>query len=120
MSFIYLSGPITKGGTVSYREQVKMVAEAEEYAYKLINECIPFILPHNNTYLWGYKFPDLKHEDYMRNDLIILKQAKAILMLPNWEDSMGAQEEHQFAWENKIPVFFWYELERLFNFYHGV
>ena len=120
MSFVYISGPITLGGKASYREQLAFVRNAEECAYYLMKHGIPFFLPHNNTYLWGYKFPDLKHEDYMKNDLAILKHAKAILLLERWTESPGCQEEVKFAYKKGLPQFHQNNIEQLINFYHRI
>ena len=48
----------------------------------------------------------LGYEDWLKGDLEILKRCDAIIMVHNWEDSKGANKEHQLAVDLDIPIYY--------------
>ena len=55
-------------------------------------------------------------ESYMPICLAMLREADAIALLPDWEDSIGAKMEHQFAVETGKTI---YKLDENFKFSYG-
>ena len=81
---IYLSGPIT--GTDNYRENfqeaVRRLNEDGQYPAELCQ-----VMPAATT-SW---------EEYLKICIELLQMADAIVMLPGWRESRGAQREYGFA-----------------------
>lgn len=83
---VYLSGPISgfllEGRICTFRHVAEMV---EKWGHNAVN---PFEngLPH-----------DAEYQDHMRADLKMLLECDAILMLPDWQQSAGAQLELRVA-----------------------
>jgi hypothetical protein len=94
---IYLSGPISLGGSLTEEEQAAFVAsfahEAERLAavgYLVKNPC---------------GFPRCESwEDYMRYGIEAVTEADIVGVLPRWDESRGATLEVFVATQLKIPV----------------
>ncbi len=70
------------------------------------------ICPHANT----EKMDDAVSEDeFITRDLEIVSRCDAILMLPGWEASQGAEQERRRAALLGLPIFFWCDLKPLWN-----
>jgi hypothetical protein len=70
------------------------------------------ICPQYNTYFMDDE--DIGYEMFMEADYQMIKRAcDAVLMLPRWEESKGACNERQLAFDNNIPVFYHNKLEQL-------
>lgn len=89
MKKVYLSGKISGLAEEEYKANfAKAAADALQFfpdeQVSIVN---PTTLPniHNS---WA---------DYMLRDLMFLRDCDAIVMLPDWLDSIGAQTEHMFA-----------------------
>ena len=93
---IYTAGPYS--GDVD-----KNIAEARKWAIKLWEGGHAVICPHLNT---AHMEKDCKasYEDYIAGDLKMVARCDAIFMLPGWEESKGAQIEHDYAKEQGIPI----------------
>lgn len=52
------------------------------------------------------KFDAFSYEDWLKIDFAMLDACDAVVLLPNWEDSMGAKREIMHAWETKKVVYF--------------
>ncbi|MBP2856149.1 DUF4406 domain-containing protein [Dickeya oryzae] len=87
---VYLAGPIT--GVSNYREQFRAVEmELLAIARVIIN---PAVLPGGLT-----------HDAYMRICIPMLLEAEAVLFLPGWRDSRGAQIEFEHASGKGLHLF---------------
>ena len=85
---IYLSGPIT--GTDNYRENFQEAIRRlnNDGQYDIINPAeLCQVMPAATT-SW---------EDYLQICIRLLEMADAIVMLPGWRESRGAQREYGFA-----------------------
>lgn len=104
MKIMFIAGPYFGDGQRSTIEQ--NIRAAERYQIALANVGIPFFCAHNHTEHFEEK-AKAPEEFYRTMDFEILKRAcDAVLAIPGWEQSEGAQKEVDWARENKIPVFF--------------
>lgn len=95
MKKIYLSGKIS--GLENYKEKF---AEAAVKARDLFDEEVEILNPA--------ELPIVGKEwaDFMIRDLMFLKDCDAIVMLDNWEYSVGANVEHFFAKGCGIEIYY--------------
>lgn len=84
---IYLSGPIT--GVPGYKKRFKKLGARIAAAYPLDSIVNPGKLAD--------VFPEGTHDEYMVICLQMLDMCDMVMMLPGWENSVGATEEHDFA-----------------------
>ena len=104
MKKVYVAGAISSTNTEQSLRNIRMgiLAGAE-----LLNLGYSPYVPHLD-----YQFnlvQDGVHidvETYYRHDLGWLKACDCMLVLAGWENSKGVKAEIQFAWEQKIPVYF--------------
>lgn len=86
---VYIAGPIT--GVADYKRAFNQAANDLQVAgYIPLN---PAVLPEGMT-----------KAQYMRIDMAMLDSADAVLFLPGWEDSIGANIEHAYALYIGKPV----------------
>jgi hypothetical protein len=96
MKKIYISGKI------SYLPLERAQAKFE-HAEARIREAGDFIpvnpmkLQHDHDKAWA---------SYIDEDLAVLKKCDAILMLPCWTESVGAQIEHLYATGIGLPIIY--------------
>lgn len=84
---VYISGKITG---LPIEEAKQKFAEAEAYLFSIGNTPV-------NPMKW-VPFDDAKTwHDYMKEDIKLLLNCKAIYMLKNWQQSNGATIEHDLA-----------------------
>ncbi len=83
---VYLSGPIT--GVKNYRERFSEAASRlEREKLDVVNPAeLCWVLPASTTW-----------DEIMRIDLQLLDLCDAIVMLPGWRKSLGAQREYGYA-----------------------
>jgi len=93
---IYISGKITdlpyKVAEQNFRNAAERITAA---GHEPIN---PMVLV---PYVKGWT-----HRDYIRDDIYLLLDCDAILMLSNWRDSLGARIEHAVAIEKGLDMFY--------------
>ena len=102
---VYVAGPFRANNAWEIEQNVR---RAETLALDVWRRGFACICPHTNT-----RFYQGAHVDkaWLAGDLDILAGCDAILMLEDWKNSTGATEEHDFALNNDIPVF--YTIEEL-------
>jgi hypothetical protein len=64
------------------------------------------LCPHLNTANFE-KDCKLEYDDYIKGDLLLIEGCQAILMLPGWEESQGAQIELEYAEKLGLPVYYY-------------
>jgi len=99
---VYISGKITD---VPVRRYLLRFARAEQMLRAEGHEVI-------NPAAIGLNLPmSFTHRDYMDVDIMLLDKCDAIFMLNNWEDSAGAQQEHEYAEQKGLDII--YENEQI-------
>lgn len=98
---VYISGPYSPTPTSSIENHI---ATARRVAIEMWEGGYTTICPHLNT---AHFEKDCKcdYDAYILGDLEILARCDAVVLLPGWRESVGAQEEASFAHEHGIPVY---------------
>lgn len=92
---IYISGKIT--GTDDYLQRFE---RAEKYLNTM--NITDVINPAKvNSYL-----PELSYSQYIKMSLCMLEMCDTIYMLKNWENSIGAKLEWEFAKANNYKIMY--------------
>lgn len=94
----YVAGP--------YRDKsewkvVNNIRTAENLALSLWRPGVAVICPHKNTAFFGGAQPD---EVWLDGDLELVRRSDVVVCTADWERSLGARNEVQFASELGIPV----------------
>lgn len=103
---VYISGKYTNGDISSN------ILLARKVAIELWERGLVVICPHLNTANFEQDCR-IGYDRYITGDLEILSRCDVIEMLPNWEESNGARDEHGFALEMDMPIFYYPELPSL-------
>ena len=101
MRVVYVAGPFRAGANQWKQEQ--NVRRAEALALDVWKLGAVAICPHSMTRFYQGALPD---DVWLDGDLELLHRCDAILMMPDWEQSMGARAEHRAATEWKQHVFY--------------
>jgi hypothetical protein len=98
---VYLAGLYSAGNVDENIENARKIAAA------LWDEGLYVIRPHANT----GKFEDLctktTYADFLSGDFDMIRRCDALVMIPGWENSPGAREEHNLAQGLLMPVYYW-------------
>ena len=105
MQLIYIAGPFR--APTPY-EQEQNIRSAEALALKVWKRGAACICPHTNTRFFQGAAPDAV---WLDGDLEMVLRVDAVLMTPDWERSVGARAEREFALKHSVPVL--YSLEEL-------
>lgn len=100
--FVYLSGPMTAKNGFTVEENVAS-------GLKTYLECLRLGVPAFSPHLSG-AFPsawaDIPWEAWLEYDYAVIDRCTHVLMLPRWEQSIGALREKQYAEQIGRPVVF--------------
>ncbi len=111
MKRVYIAGPYMGA---DYNEIDQHIRDAEEAAIWLANNGIGFFCAHTHTAHFEVK-AKAGEAFYRELDMTFLAECDAMLMLPDWESSRGANAE-MYEFEVRFPdrsVFYWeHEYER--------
>jgi hypothetical protein len=99
---LYTAGPYSGKNRVERDHNIKV---AREIAADLWRRGYAVICPHTNTAWFDDDFQDITWEMYMAGDLEIVSRVDAVIMLPGWEHSRGANMEREHAISLGIPVY---------------
>jgi len=70
------------------------------------------ICPHANTAHFEKKW-DVSWEQYLEGDLNMISRCDALVMVPGWKTSRGANLEHAYAEQLGIPIFYYPDIPAL-------
>lgn len=102
---LYISGPYSAGNG---RTTERNIDTARAYAVAAWNMGWAAITPHLNTAHFETLCPNLDHADWLDGDLTILSRLDphidAMLLLPGWTRSKGAQLERDWALHYGLEV----------------
>lgn len=99
---VYISGKIT---APTREEVLANIDAAARVAGEWMKAGHSVICPHTNSggiVDAGYEFT---HAEWMKADLMMIARCDALVMVPGWETSKGAKEEHDYATKLGIPIF---------------
>lgn len=104
---VYIAGPFR---APTHWKQEQNIRTAEYYALEVWKMGGIALCPHLNSRNFQDVLPD---DAWLEGDLVLLEKCDAILMVPNWQASLGARAELQHAERKKIGAFTTVELDAL-------
>jgi hypothetical protein len=121
-TFVFIAGPYSApdgGHDATYWYEIDQhINEARRWATKLAELRIAFFCPHMNSAHLEVLALSATKEFYYEMDMVLLEWASAVLLIPGWQESPGAQAEKKRAHQLNIPCFtvdVWYELVDFWN-----
>lgn len=100
MQVAYIAGPYRAATVHGMHRNIDKAAEVALKYWKL---GYAVICPHKNTAFFDGECPD---NVWLNGDLELLRRSDVVVMVPGWENSMGAREEHSEAQEAGIPIIY--------------
>jgi len=118
MKIAYISGPYRADDIEGIQDNIY---RARKVAVELWRMGYAVITPHLNTANFPGEVgdnPSRHNIDYIRGDLEIIFRldrckGDCVVMLPGWENSIGAKKEKQVAEISLLDIFFWPEDKEL-------
>lgn len=101
MKVLYVAGPYRARGDHYVWENILSARSVARQAWL---KGWAVICPHANTFLMDG--PDINPEQFLAGDLEFIERCDAVLMLPRWEQSVGATGEKKHAECLAIPVYY--------------
>lgn len=108
MKLVYVAGPFRStnaNGRANCWGIQKNVMAAMAVALEVWKTGNAAICPHANT-MFFQDADGVADGMWLAGDLVMLDKCDAIVFAPNWEASSGSREEHRFAAERAIPIFY--------------
>lgn len=102
MKVAYTAGPYRS--PVGAYGVARNIRAAEEVAVELWRMGYAVICPHKNTAFFDGAADD---SVWLEGDLELLSRSDLVVMVPGWESSAGATEEHGVAGLHDIPIYYW-------------
>jgi len=108
MKIVFISGLLTSGWDKKDRSYLENnIKNAEAYQIALINAGIGCFCPHAHTSFHREKGSKAPEKFYYKMGLEFLKRsADALLAMPGWEKSKGANLEVECALANNLKIFY--------------
>src|SRR5262245_18621062 len=97
---VYIAGPYRGANSWEIESNIR---RAEQLALEVWRAGAAALCPHANTRFFQGALPD---SIWLKGDLAMLAKCDAMVMTPDWQRSLGAQAEHDFAEQHAIPVFY--------------
>ena len=109
---IYTAG---KYSGETYQEVEKNIFLARKVSIELWEKGHAVICPHLNTAHFEDFNNKISWQEYLNGDFNIISRCDAMVMLPDWEKSKGAQIEFQYAQELRMPIYIYPDLPELWT-----
>jgi hypothetical protein len=97
MKKAYIAGPYTANSSERVDENVRR-AEAAAWLYYLKGYAVH--CPHAQTHCMHVRYNKenvVTYDDWLKVDIVWLKECDVVVFLPGWENSKGAKMEHILA-----------------------
>jgi len=99
---VYISGPMTAKHGRTIEENV---AAGVRVYLELLTLKVPCYCPHLSG-AFPSAWTALSHADWLAYDCAIIDRCTHMLMMPGWTQSTGAQLEHDYAIEHRVPIYY--------------
>jgi hypothetical protein len=99
LKVIYIAGPFRAAHAWAIEQNIRVAEEAALYVWRLGAACL---CPHTNTRFFQGAAAD---HVWLDGDLEMLRRCDAVLMVGQWQTSVGANREREVALSSHIPVF---------------
>ena len=104
MKLIYTAGKYTGATYSDIDDNIKKI---EVLAVKLFRKGWAVLSPHKNTAHYEiYEDENLTYHTWLDADFEMLKRCDAVIFAIGWSESSGSNQEHDFAEEHSIPIFY--------------
>ena len=100
---LYVSGPISNGGSLNIWQQKEHVRFSTEISFELIRRGYSVYCPHWSLLAEELIHDKLPHNKWIENDLPWVAKSDAVYRLPG--ESVGAELECGMARTCEIPIF---------------
>lgn len=107
---IYVAGPYSAPTDEGVDANIEAAGRIAAQLWRMGHAAI---CPHMNTAKMERWVEGVTYSDYMRGDLDMVSRCDAVVMVPGWENSRGAKEEHEYALALKIPIHYAPDLPEL-------
>ena len=109
---IYTAGPYSaSAGVGTVQENIQ---RATDISAQLWDMGYAVICPHMNSANLE-TITSLSNKDFVDRDLEMVQVCDGIVMMPYWEQSLGAVRELQHARDNDLEVWFWPNVPKLLS-----
>lgn len=103
VKIVLIAGPY---GDFNSSEQIQLnIDHAAKYAEALAKRRIGFICPHLNSAHFNVRTPEVPREFWLSMYLQLVTVSDAVLAIPGWQQSAGANAEVTAATMWRKPVF---------------
>jgi len=100
MQVVYIAGPFRAKNSWDMEQHIRRAEELALQVWRL--GCCAVICPHTNTRFFQGAADDAI---WLEGDLELLRRSDVVLMVRNWQRSVGASKEYELAKQLGRPVF---------------
>ncbi|HEC64460.1 MAG TPA: DUF1937 family protein [bacterium] len=122
-TFVYVAGPYRGQNSHDFHGYFDIdinINRATQASAALARFDIPYFCPHMNSAHFEVICPDVKPQYWLEMDMVFVDLASCLYVLEGWEDSEGTKAEIIRATSLDKPVFYFFELEKLVEFWREI